>query len=196
MLKYLVFKFDGQEVQLDRELSLRTLYRFPRIQVLEKDKAYYVWPMYEGHIWPLIKPNRRGAAKLSDDLVVKIFELRANEGLSPFVIGSRLHKENQVVVSTESIANVLARKTYADVAVPDELIKGINERRVVRKKRNAISEEDKVKILKLHDGGNGLSGREISRMEEFSYSDVTINKMLRKELGFIEANGVRTKHNQ
>ena len=60
------------------------------------------------------------------------------------------------------------------VAVPDELIKGINERRVVRKKRNAISEEDKVKILKLHDGGNGLSGREISRMEEFNYSDVTI----------------------
>ena len=115
MLKYLVFKFDGQEVQLDQELEFEEndIESLKKVRDLEKDKAYYVWPMYEGHIWPLIKPNRRGAAKLSDDLVVKIFELRANEGLSPFVIGSRLHKENQVVVSTESIANVLARKTYA-----------------------------------------------------------------------------------
>ena len=90
---------------------------------------------------------------------------------------------------------VLARKTYADVAVPNELIEGVDKRKVSRKKRNAISEEDEVKILELHDGGNGLSGREISRMKEFDYSDATINKMLRKELGFIEANGVRAKHN-
>ncbi len=198
MLKYHVYRFDGQEVVLDQELEFEEsdTESLKKVRDLEKDKKYYVWPMYEDHIWPLIKPKRRGAAKLSDDLVIKIFELRSNEGLSPFIIGSRLHKENQIVVSAESVANVLARKTYADVAVPDELIEGVDNRKVVRKKRNPISEEDKVKILALHDGGNGLSGREISRMDEFNYSDTAINKMLRSQLGFIEANGVRTKHNR
>ena len=162
---------------------------------LNKDKSFYVWPMSEDYIWPLVKPKRRGAAKLSDRIIIKIFELRAKEGLSPFVIGSRLYEEDQIVVSAQSIANVLARKTYVDVAIDDQLLEDVSNRMVVRKKRNAITEEDKPKILELHSGGNGLSGREISRRPEFNYSDATINKFLRDELGFIEANGLRQKYN-
>ena len=198
MIKYAVYELQDDEAVLTEtiELDEDDMETMKRVVKLHKDPKTYVWPMNEDCIWPLIKPKRRGLAKLTDKLVVKIFRLRADEGLSPFVIGARLSTEDKVVMSAESVSNVLDRKTYADVDIPQELMDKIESRKVVRKKRKPITPEHKKEILELHDGGNGMSGREISRLPQYPYSDTAINKFLRNELGFMENNGVRQSHNR
>ena len=186
MYKYGVYKYKDEETVLVEtvEVDEDDMDGLKSISKLDKDSGTYVWPMDEASIWALIKPKRRGAAKLADKHVVKIFKLRAEEGLSPFIIGSRICAEDKVIVSAESVANVLARKTYADVDVPQEYLDAAQNRKVVRKKRQPITPEHKREIKELFDEGNGLSGQQISRLPQFPYSVTSINTFLRKEFGF------------
>ena len=186
MLKYAIYRYedDGAVLVETLELDEDDVENLKKVAKLHKSSKTYVYPMNENGIWPLIKPGRRGASKLSDNHVIKIFELRADEGLSPFVIGSRLFSDHGVIVSGESVANVLARKTYADVDVPQELLDGVASRKVVRKKRNPITPEHKREIIELYDDGNGLGGTEIARLPQFPYTGATINTFLRKQFGY------------
>ena len=193
MLKYEVYRIEDDQAILDStcEFEIGNDEAMKIVQVFEKNSEFYVKACNEDSIWELKKPKRPGLSKLTDELVLKCFKLRDEERLSAFLIARRLWQENQVTVSPESIDKVLKRKTYADVMVPQELLDRISNQKPTRKKRTAIREEDKPKILELHDRGNGLTGRQISQMDEFNYSDVTINRFLRNTLGFM-VNGVRS----
>lgn len=192
MLKYEVYRIEDDQAVLDSicEFEANNMDGMKVVQIFDKNPEFYVKACNEDSIWELKKPKRPGLAKLTDVLVLKCFKLRADERLSPFLIAQRLWKEDQITVSAESIDKVLKRKTYADVPIPQELLDRMASQKVTRKKRAAITEEDKIKILKLHDNGNGLTGRQISQMDEFNYSDVAINRFLRNKLGFM-VDGVR-----
>ena len=186
MYKYGIYKYNDEETVLVEtiEIDEDDIEGLKNISKLDKDSSTYVWPMDEDSIWALIKPKRRGAAKLSDKMVIKIFQLRADDGLSPFVIGSKLCSEDKIIVSAESVANVLSRKTYADVEVPQDLLDRVADRKVVRKRRKSITPEHKKEIIKLYDNGNGMGGQEMSRLPQLPYSATAINTFLRKEFGF------------
>ena len=198
MIKYEVYKYENDEAVLVEtiEADEDDIDTMKRVAKLHKDSKTYVQPLSEDGIWPMVRPQRRGKAKLSDKHVVKIFRLRAEEALSSYVIGARLSSEDEVVVSAESIDNVLKRKTYADVDIPQEFLDEIEGRKVKRQKRHSITPEHKREMLELHDGGRGLSGREISRLPQYPYSSDVINRMFRNELGFMEPNGLRHKYNK
>lgn len=195
MLKYEIFDVTEDEAKLNTtiDMDINDLIAMKRLRKVDKDPSYYVRPLDTESIYYLKRPQRRGNSKLSDEHIVKIFRLKAEENLSAFLIGVRLSTEDKVEVSIEAIRNVLARNTYANVEIPSEFMDKVGSAvGTARKKRKSITAEDKPKILKLHDNGNGLSGKQISNMEEFSYSDTTINKFLRKELGYMR-DGTRTR---
>ena len=193
MLKYEVYRIEDDHAVLDSicEFETNNPDGMKIVRMFDKNPDFYVRACDADSIWELKKPKRPGLAKLTDDLVLKCFQLKAQEQLSSLLISRRLYKDDDITVSPESIDKVLKRKTYADVVIPQELLDRISIQKSTRKKRTAITEEDKKKILKLHDCGNGLTGRQISQMDEFDYSDVTINRFLRNELGFM-VNGVRS----
>ena len=194
MLKYEIYRIEEDQAVLEsvRELKPTDYEQLKEIQKLDKkpDSEIFVGAIGSESVWALKKPKRPGLAKLTDELVLKCFKLRANERLSSFKIARQIGIEDGVPVSQESIDKVLKRVTYADVIIPQELLDQIENQKIVRKKRTSIREEDKPKIIELHDRGHGLSGRQISQMDEFNYSDVTINRFLQRELGFM-VNGVR-----
>ena len=195
MLKYEIYRIEEDQAVLEsvRELKPTDYEQLKEVQKLDRkpDSEIFVGAIGSDSVWALKKPKRPGLAKLTDELVLKCFRLRADERLSSFKIARKIGIEDNVVVSPESVDKVLKRVTYTDVIVPQELIDRISDQKVTRKKRTSITEEDKPKILELHNRGHGLSGRQISQMEEFDYSDVTINRFLQKEQGFM-VNGVRT----
>lgn len=195
MLKYEIYRIEEDRAVLDsiREIEPNDVVGLKEVQKLDKkpNSEVFINAIGLNSIEALTKRKRPGLAKLSDELVLKCFKLRAKKRLSNFKIARQLWQDDKVTVSPESIDKVLKRITYTDVIVPQELIDQISIQKVERKKRSAITDLDKKKILKLHDCGKGLTGRQISQMEEFDYSDVTINKFLRNELGFM-VNGVRS----
>ena len=56
-------------------------------------KKYYVWPVDNGNleksIWFLERKQPRGVAKFTSEIIIEIFELRANERLGSTAIVSK-----------------------------------------------------------------------------------------------------------
>lgn len=189
MLKYEIYDITDDDAKLNSVVEIETSdsISIRRLCQIDKDEKFYIRPVDAQSIYFLKRSQRRGNSKLSDDHIVKIFRLKANENLSAFKISVRLKDEDDIVASTTTIENVLMRRTYRNVVIPDELIKKIDSNQMgsVRKRRKSISPEDKHKILKLYDNGNGLSCKKISQMDDFDYSDTTITTFVRKELGYM-----------
>lgn len=184
MYKYEVYRIEDDRAILDSvcEFDEYNEDAMKIVHIFDKNPEFYVLACNENSIWELRKPKRPGLAKLTDRLVLEVFELRAKEQLSAALIARRLYENHGIFVSGESIDKVLKRKTYSDVIVPQELLDQIAIKKVSRKKRSSITEEHGIEILELSK--SGLSGRQISQMDKYDYADATINKFIRKKLGF------------
>ena len=196
-LEYEIYKINDQEITLEQVIKLKS----DNIKVLKevlafnkKKKEYFVRPVDNGNlnksIWFLQRQQPRGVSKFTAEIVLEVFELRANERLGSTAIVSRINDKYDLDVSAEAVNQVLKRITWEHVEIPQELLDKAGSTKVNWQKKNKITPEDGKKILKLHDNGNGLSGAELSRMAEFNYSQSAINKYLRKHLGYMYG-GVR-----
>ena len=186
MLKYEIYDIDGDDYKFNRivELDVNDIEGMRGLKKIDKQLEFTVRPVDDDSVFHWAKPQRRGNSVLGDNHIVDIFTWRAKENLSSFEIGSKLYKEHDIIVSRETIDKVLARKSHKDVVIANEILEKIARSKVVRKKRTPVTPEDRAKILKLYDNGNGLSGRAIAALPEFDYSDATINKVIRKEFGY------------
>lgn len=184
MLKYEVYDINGDDYKLNRivELDVNDIEGMRNLKKIDKQPEFTVRPVDTDSVFHWAKPQRRGNSVLGDNHIVEIFEWRAKENINSVAIGSRLYKQYNITVSRETIDKVLARKSHKDVVIASEILEKIEKSKVVRKKRTAVTPEDRVKILKLY--AQGFSGRAIAAMPEFDYSDATINKVIRREHGY------------
>ena len=194
-LEYRIYNKVNKNVETIMKFKSNDVKALKQVLKYNKDKKkYYVWPVDNGNleenIWFLERKQPRGASKFTAEIIVEIFELRANERLGSTAIVTRLNEKYDLDISAEAVNQVLKRVTWDHVVIPQELLDKIKQTKVNWQKKKPISPEDGKKILELHDNGKGLSGAELSRMAEFDYSQNAINKYIRKHLGYMY-DGVR-----
>lgn len=188
MHRYSIYKKEDQDVikieQIEfdlSDLSKKTTEAQKRILELTKDRSYWVAPDGPESAWFLMKPRKRGSAKITPEIVLLIHRLRIEKNFSTLKIALEVEKQTKVHASIELVKNILKQKSHIDIPLPDGLREKVLAADRIRNERTKIDDTLKKRIYRKYKK-ESKSGTQIAREEGLASS--AVNRIIRQKYGY------------